>query len=84
MRPVPVIPVALSGLWGSFFSRIDKGRAMTQPFRRGLFNRIDLRVGAPMSPAAVTPESLRTEVAGLIENDAPPPVTASAGRTGLV
>ena len=26
--PVPVIPMALSGLWGSFFSRSHEGKAM--------------------------------------------------------
>src|SRR5713101_4781351 len=31
--PVPVVPMALRGLWGSFFSRKD-GRAMSRPFRR--------------------------------------------------
>lgn len=34
--PVPVVPMALRGLWGSFFSR-KGGAAMTKPFRRGLF-----------------------------------------------
>lgn len=36
--PVPVVPMALKGLWGSFFSRKD-GPAMTRPFRRGLFHK---------------------------------------------
>ena len=65
-RPVPVIPVALIGLWGSYFSRADKGRAMTRPFRRGAFNRVALVVAAPMAPADVTPDALRAEVAGLL------------------
>jgi 1-acyl-sn-glycerol-3-phosphate acyltransferase len=34
-HPVPVVPLALQNLWGSYFSRIDGGRAMTRPFRRG-------------------------------------------------
>ena len=37
--------MALSGLWGSFFSRID-GSAMQTPFRRGVFSDIALQVGA--------------------------------------
>jgi 1-acyl-sn-glycerol-3-phosphate acyltransferase len=49
-NPVPVIPLALQGLWGSFFSRKD-GPAMTKPFRRGLFSKIAV-VGAPPLPAA--------------------------------
>jgi 1-acyl-sn-glycerol-3-phosphate acyltransferase len=44
-NPVPVVPMALRGLWGSFFSRKD-GPAMTRPFRRGVFSRIELVVGA--------------------------------------
>ena len=38
-NPVPVVPLALQNLWGSFFSRIDGG-AMTKPFRRGFFSRV--------------------------------------------
>ncbi len=56
--PVPVVPLALKGLWGSFFSRRD-GPAMSKPFRRGLFPRIALEAGAAVSPAVVTPESLQ-------------------------
>ena len=40
--PVPVVPMALQGLWGSFFSR-KGGSAMTRPFRRGLFSKVGLR-----------------------------------------
>ncbi len=60
-NPVPVVPMALCGLWGSFFSRKD-GRAMSRPFRRGAFNRIQLRVGAPLPAAAATPASLQQRV----------------------
>ena len=56
-RPVPVIPIALQGLWGSFFSRIE-GKAMTKPFRRGVFSSVALKVGPPIPSASVTPESL--------------------------
>jgi 1-acyl-sn-glycerol-3-phosphate acyltransferase len=65
-QPVPVIPMALTNLWGSFFSRIEKGGAMVRPFRRGLFNRVGLNVGAPVAPAQVQPEVLRTHVAQLL------------------
>ena len=43
--PVPVVPMALKGLWGSFFSR-HGGAAMTKPFRRGVFSRIGAGGGA--------------------------------------
>jgi 1-acyl-sn-glycerol-3-phosphate acyltransferase len=60
-RPVPVIPMALANMWGSFFSRIE-GKAMTRPFRRGFYSIVRLTVGAPIPAAAVTPEGLREKV----------------------
>lgn len=62
--PVPIIPMALQGLWGSFFSRKD-GPAMSKPLRRGLFSKIALVVGTAVAPAAATPEHLQEIVAGL-------------------
>jgi len=62
--PVPVIPLALRGLWGSFFSRKD-GPAMSRPLRRGLFSKIGLVAGAPVAPEKATPEYLQTLVADL-------------------
>jgi 1-acyl-sn-glycerol-3-phosphate acyltransferase len=59
--PVPVVPLALKGLWGSFFSRVE-GAAMTKPFRRGIFSKIGLEAGAPWAPRLVTPEGLQGEV----------------------
>jgi 1-acyl-sn-glycerol-3-phosphate acyltransferase len=64
-NPVPVVPLALKNLWGSFFSRIE-GRAMRRPFRRGLFNRVELVVGEPIPPANATPAALRERVARLL------------------
>ena len=66
--PVPVVPMALKGLWGSFFSRKD-GPAMTRPFRRGLFTKVSLCVAAPVAPAAATPEALQEIVAHLRGDD---------------
>ena len=63
-RPVPVVPMALQGLWGSFFSRV-RGKAMTRPFRRGMFSRIGLAIGAPLSPGEATPEALQERVHAL-------------------
>ena len=45
-NPVPVVPLALQNLWGSFFSRAG-GEAMSKPFRRGVFSRVDLVAGEP-------------------------------------
>ena len=63
-RPVPVIPMALQNMWGSFFSRVD-GRAMTKPFRRGFYSSVRLMVGDPIPPESVTPESLQAKTAEL-------------------
>lgn len=62
--PVPVVPLALQNLWGSFFSRVD-GAAMRRPFRRGLFSRVGLVAGPALAPDAVTPQVLRERVADL-------------------
>lgn len=59
--PVPVVPMALRGLWGSFFSRKD-GKAMTRPFRRGPFSRIELAIGEIVPAAEATTEHLRDTV----------------------
>ncbi|HUL41654.1 MAG TPA: MFS transporter [Burkholderiales bacterium] len=57
--PVPVVPLALRGLWGSFFSR-QGGPAMTHWSRiaRRIFSRISLVAGAPVPAHQVTPERL--------------------------
>ena len=61
--PVPVVPMALRGLWGSFFSRSYRGRAMRRI--RGLFSKIALVAGVPVAPARATPELLQQEVLAL-------------------
>ena len=62
--PVPVIPMALRGLWGSFFSRKD-GPAMSKPWRLRPFAKIGLAVGAAVPAAAATPEVLQADVLAL-------------------
>jgi hypothetical protein len=61
--PVPVIPLALRGLWGSLFSR-SGGRAFFK-WPRGPFSRIELVAGPALAPEAVSPEELQQTVAGL-------------------
>jgi 1-acyl-sn-glycerol-3-phosphate acyltransferase len=67
---VPVVPMALTQLWGSFFSRAEvrngEAVAMARPFRRGMFNRVGLNVGHPVAGENVTPEELRGRVLGLM------------------
>jgi hypothetical protein len=66
--PVPVIPMALRGLWGSVFSRYG-GAAFSRPvearLRRGLRSKVELVVGEPVPPEQVTPELLMEHVASL-------------------
>jgi hypothetical protein len=61
--PVPVVPMALRGLWGSFFSRKD-GPAMRRPFRR-FWSRIEVVCGSPISPALATADALHARVLSL-------------------
>jgi 1-acyl-sn-glycerol-3-phosphate acyltransferase len=61
----PVIPMALTNLWGSYFSRIEQDGAMVRPFRRGVFSRVGLNVGAAVQPADVQPATLQATVAKL-------------------
>ncbi len=66
----PVIPMALTNLWGSYFSRIElrggQNVAMAKPFRRGFFSRVGLNVGHAVSPVDVQPEALQQRVSGLL------------------
>lgn len=62
--PVPVVPMALRGLWGSFFSR-EGGRAMSWLSRLRPFSKIGLVASAPWTPETVTPEGLQAEVGAL-------------------
>jgi len=67
---LPVIPMALGNLWGSFFSRVEGGQAMVRPLRRGLWSRVSLTVGEPVRAGEVSPEGLRDRVAGLLGTSA--------------
>lgn len=62
--PVPVVPMALRGLWGSFFSR-KGGPAMSRPFRRGVLSKIGLAVAPAVAAEVVTPEALQSKVGAL-------------------
>jgi len=62
--PVPVVPLALRGLWGSMFSRKD-GPALSRPLRRGLFSRIELIAGSALAPETVSIPGLQLQVAEL-------------------
>jgi len=62
--PVPVLPMALRGLWGSLLTR-GKGNPFQRSFKRGLFSRLELVVDAPLAAQEVTPEGLQQRVSEL-------------------
>ncbi|MDI4635722.1 MFS transporter [Pelomonas sp. V22] len=64
---LPVVPLALTDLWGSFFSRIERGEAMVRPFRRGLWSRVGLVASAPLVASEVSPELLQARVQDLLD-----------------
>lgn len=61
--PVPVVPMALRGLWGSFFSRHGKGAFRRLPGR--FWSRVTIAAGAPVPPTLATAELLHSRVAAL-------------------
>lgn len=68
-NPAPVVPIALSGLWGSYFSR-ERGRAMKGNPLRWLWARVTLRIGAPIPPEKLNAEDLKKRVEALFERRA--------------
>jgi 1-acyl-sn-glycerol-3-phosphate acyltransferase len=70
-QPAPVIPMALTNLWGSYFSRVEEAGAMVRPFRRGMFNRVGLNIGEAIAPAQVSTEVLQNRIAQLLAGPDP-------------
>jgi len=62
--PVPIIPMALRGLWGSFFSRAH-GKAMSRLFPRGMLNRIELVADNALTGPDIHLEDLQQRVTAL-------------------
>lgn len=62
--PVPVVPMALRGLWGSYFSR-RHGPAMSRPSLLRWLAKVELVVGEPVAPENGTPEYLQEIVTEL-------------------
>jgi len=62
--PVPVLPMALRGLWGSLLTR-GRGNPFQRSFRRGPFSRLELVVGEPIAAADVTVDLLQQRVGAL-------------------
>jgi len=62
-NPVPVIPLALRGMWGSFFSH-QRGKALTRLPRR-FWSKVEIHTGEPVPPKAVLADDLRRRVLAL-------------------
>lgn len=63
-NPAPVVPLALHGLWGSWFSR-KEGRALKGNPLRWLWARVDLRIGEAIPAEDVKAELVKEKVADL-------------------
>jgi len=63
--PVPVIPMAISGLWGSMFSR--RTPKIWQRLPRKLWHRVVVNVGEPVLPEVAIPDELRQRVCALYD-----------------
>jgi 1-acyl-sn-glycerol-3-phosphate acyltransferase len=61
---VPVIPMALRGLWGSLLTR-DPSNVFERGVARGVRSRLALAVGKPVTPQEATPEYLYEQVLAL-------------------
>ncbi|MFA0412610.1 MFS transporter [Vibrio renipiscarius] len=61
--PVPVIPMALKGLWGSYFSRYKGQACQGRPTR--FWSKVEIEAGEPVSPEQATTHTMRQKVAEL-------------------
>ncbi|WP_063655697.1 MFS transporter [Aliivibrio fischeri] len=61
--PVPVIPMALRGLWGSFFSRHGGKAILKRPSR--CWSKVEVVAGNPVLPQDATSKLMREKVAQL-------------------
>lgn len=57
---VPVIPMALQGLWGSFFSHKDGAALTTRPKR--FWSKVNIIASEPWAPEHVTAQALEEKV----------------------
>lgn len=63
--PVPVVPMALRNVWGSYFSRHGGGAIKKLP--RRFWSSISLEIGTPVAPQNVTAAGLQVKVQELID-----------------
>lgn len=59
--PVPVIPIALKGLWGSYFSRYKGSACKGLPSR--FWSKLEIEVGRPVAPEQASTAVMQEKVA---------------------
>ena len=64
-NPVPVVPMALSGMWGSLFSR--HGAKAFSRMERKFWFPVNLKVGAAVPPTQASAAYLESQVAELLK-----------------
>ncbi|MEM7611428.1 MAG: MFS transporter [Pseudomonadota bacterium] len=64
-RPVPVVPIGLQGLWGSWFSREGGGAVRKWP--RRFRARIKVVIGEPVAPEHARADAVQSEVQLLLD-----------------
>jgi 1-acyl-sn-glycerol-3-phosphate acyltransferase len=62
-NPVPVVPMALKGLWGSFFSH--KGSKALTGVPRRFWSKVELEAGDAIAPDNITASLLQDKVSAL-------------------
>ena len=75
--PVPVVPMALSGLWGSMFSRKESGPSLRLP--RAFRSRLRLVIGEPVPSEQVSAALLEQRVRALLGEALAPPAPPAVG-----
>ncbi|WP_434997971.1 MFS transporter [Vibrio scophthalmi] len=61
--PVPVIPMALKGLWGSYFSRYKGHACKGRPTR--FWSKVEIEAGEPVMPEQATTQTMHQKVSQL-------------------
>ena len=72
--PVPVVPLALRGMWGSFFSR--RGGPAMRGLPKRFWSKIELVAAPALSPASVDADALQQTIGDLLGQ--PQPATSSS------
>jgi 1-acyl-sn-glycerol-3-phosphate acyltransferase len=76
--PVPVIPMAIRGLWGSLFS--FEGGAPLLKAPKKLWKAIEVKIGSAMNAADANAQTMQSRVVQLLEHEELAPLTVVRRR----